>query len=78
MENASRCRPPARRPPLDMSWGHHIVRAPEIDWMEWMEWQAAYIGEALLLPHHSVRLRVREIAMLEVKEPPVEAESDLR
>jgi Zn-dependent peptidase ImmA (M78 family) len=42
-----------------------------------MEWQAAYIGGALLMPRYSVRLRVREIAMREAKEPPVKVESDL-
>jgi IrrE N-terminal-like domain len=67
----------ADRRPAEPCWTCHrdtIVTAPENDWMEW---QAAYIGGALLMPRYSVRLRVREIAMREAKEPPVKVESDL-
>jgi hypothetical protein len=67
----------ANRRPAEPCWTcrrETIVTAPE---NEWMEWQVAYIAGALLMRHFSVRLRVREIAMREVKEPPVAAESDL-
>jgi Zn-dependent peptidase ImmA (M78 family) len=65
------------RRPVDPCWSCHrdtIVTAPENDWMEW---QAAYIGGALLMPRHPVRLMVREIAVREAMEPPVGADSDL-
>jgi Zn-dependent peptidase ImmA (M78 family) len=63
--------------PAEPRWTCHrdrIVDAPQRDWMEF---QAAYIGGALLMPASDVNSWTGEIAMREVKRPPLPAESDL-
>jgi Zn-dependent peptidase ImmA (M78 family) len=63
--------------PAEPRWTCHRNRIVDAQQTDGMEFQAAYIGGALLMPSHSVKLWADEVAMREARQPPVSFDSDL-